>query len=128
MYFYSGIFCFDIHGTTLLDTVKPDYIWGHLDTSTILLPMVLMSIGNISMLFLSMRYKSMRHTSTSLCWSTEHKIPFFVSHPFTLTDFRKINFDYNEKNHRAGDFEQSMGELIPWNGFLGVHKRLQYGE
>jgi hypothetical protein len=51
---------------------------GHLNTSTILLPMGLMSIRNISMLFWSMRFISMRHTSTRLCWSIEHKIHFFA--------------------------------------------------
>jgi hypothetical protein len=33
-----------------------------------------------------------------------------VGHPFTSTDFRKnlLPQDYNEKNHRAGDFKQSL--------------------
>ncbi len=54
-------------------TINVDCSRGHLNTSTTLLPMGLLSIRNISMLFWSMR-----HISTRLCWSIGHKIHFFA--------------------------------------------------
>jgi hypothetical protein len=40
---------------------------GHLNTSTILFAMKLLSTGNKTMRIISMRHISMRHTSTRLC-------------------------------------------------------------
>jgi hypothetical protein len=55
------------------------YLRGYPNTSTTLLPIGLISIRNISKLFLSMNYKSMRHTSTRLCSSVEHKKYLFCA-------------------------------------------------